>query len=471
METGERRAGLGLERLKPRALVGTAAAAVLVGLSAPASGAFFQIAENSASGIGNAFAGGAAAAEDASTVWYNPAGMARLKSPQFAAGGHYIHPSFEASVKSASTVLGFPIGGGGGDAGETALVPNIYATYPVTRGFAIGAGVNAPFGLATSYDETWAGRYYALRSDIKTVNLNLAAAFKFHDALSLGVGVNRQRLEAELTQAVDFATLCTVGAALGIANVCGASGGFVQPGTPNDGRAKVAAKGDAWGYNAGILSQLGDTRIGLAYRSKMKYKLDGTFDITEGVNVPAALLTNPNFRLVDSAASAEVTLPATASLSVYQNLGSAWAIMADFTRTYWSVLPELRIKFDSGQADQVVTLNLTDVNRYSLGATYKPNASWTLRTGVALDRSPVTSAADRTPRLPDSDRKWVAIGAGWRASKSLDFDLAYTHIKLEDSSVVKTAGGAGTENFSRGNLSADYKGSVQIFSAQARWAF
>lgn len=449
--------------------------ALLAGLAAvslPASAAFFQIAENSASGIGNAFAGGAAVAEDASTVWYNPAGMTRLASPQFVAGGHYIVPSFQASVNSASTVLGFPIGGGGGgDAGATAVVPNLYATYPVSPRFSIGAGVNAPFGLATDYDDTWAGRYYALHSDIKTVNLNLAGAFKVNDALSVGLGVNRQHLEAELTQAVDFATLCTVGAALGIPNTCGAGGGFVQPGTPNDGNAKVTAQGDAWGYNLGVLSQLGGTRVGLAYRSKMKYKLDGTFDITTPANVPPALLTNANFRLVDSGASVDATLPATASISVYQNLGSAWAVMADITRTYWSVLPELRINFDSGQADQVVTLNLQDVNRYSLGVAYKPNESWVLRTGVALDHSPVTSAADRTPRLPDSDRKWLSLGVGWRASVKLNFDLAYTYIKLEDSSVVKTAGGAGTENFSRGNLSADYKASVQIFSAQARWVF
>ena len=454
-----------------KALRRAALAAALAGLSAPASAAFFQIAENSASGIGNAFAGGTAVAEDASTVWYNPAGMTRLASPQFVASGHYIVPSFKASVNSASTVLGFPIGGGGGDAGEAALVPNLYATYPVSQRFTLGAGVNAPFGLATDYDDTWAGRYYALHSDIKTVNFNLAGAFKVHDALSVGLGVNRQHLDAQLTQAVDFATLCTVGAALGIPNSCGAGGGFVQPGTPNDGNAKVTAKGDAWGYNLGLLSQLGDTRVGLAYRSKMKYKLDGTFDVTTPANVPASLLTNPNFRLVDSGASVDATLPATASVSLYQNLGSAWALMADFTRTYWSVLPELRIKFDSGQADQVVTLNLKDVNRYSVGVTYKPNESWVLRTGVALDHSPVTSAADRTPRLPDSDRKWLALGAGWRASASLNFDLAYTYIKLEDSSIVKTAGGAGTENFSRGNLSADYKGSVQIFSVQARWVF
>ena len=441
--------------------------------SAPASAAFFQIAEQSASGIGNAFAGGAAVAEDASTVWYNPAGMTRLAGPQLVVGGSYIRPSFNANVLSASTVAGAPISGGSGDAGLNAFVPNLYATYPVSRRLAIGAAVNAPFGLATGYEDTWAGRYYALRSDIKAVNVNLAAAFKLHDAFSVGLGVNHQNLDAELTQAVDFTTLCNAGALLGIggAGACGGPGGFSHPNNPNDGNAKVTAKGDAWGYNAGILSQLGSTRIGFAYRSQMKFKLDGSFDITAPANVPAALLTDPNFRLVDSGASADVTLPSTVSLSAVLQTKGPWAIMADVTRTNWSSLPELRIKFDSGQKDQVVTLNLKDVYRYSVGATYRPSDSWVFRAGVALDRSPVQSSADRTPRLPDSDRRWLSLGAGLRASESLGFDFAYTYIRLADSSVQKTDGGVTSENAFRGNLSVNYTGSVQIFSAQARWAF
>src|SRR5882672_4370060 len=299
--------------------------ALLAAVSAPASAAFFQIAEQSASGIGNAFAGGAAIAEDASTVWYNPAGMTRFTGAQFVVGGSYIRPSFKADVTSASTALGFPIAGGGGEAGQDAFVPNLYAIYPVSKRFALGAAVNAPFGLVTDYDDTWAGRYHALRSDIKTVNVNLAAAFKFHDAFSVGLGANHQNLDAELTQAVDFATICTVGGAppISVPNNCGASGGFVQPGTPNDGHAKVTAKGDAWGYNAGILSQLGATRIGLAYRSKVKYKLDGEFDIAAPANVPNTLLTNPNVLLVDTGAHTEITLPSTLSLSaVFETRGA-----------------------------------------------------------------------------------------------------------------------------------------------------
>src|SRR5260221_6471540 len=108
----------------------SAPVAVLAALSAPASAAFYQIAEQSASGIGNAFAGGAALAEDASVVWYNPAGMTRLKAPQLLAGGSYLVPSFKANVNNASTGFGAPIGRVDGQARVTLLVSDLHSGLP-----------------------------------------------------------------------------------------------------------------------------------------------------------------------------------------------------------------------------------------------------------------------------------------------------------------------------------------------------
>src|SRR5262245_54051104 len=174
-----------------RLLQRSALAAAIAGISAPASASFFAIAEQSASGLGAAFAGGAAIAEDASTVWYNPAGMTRLTRPEFVFAGHYIDLSFKGNVNSATSVLGSPISGGAGkDPGESAFVPNLYYTQPITKEFSIGVGINAPFGLATEYDSNWAGRYHAIRSEIKAINYNLGGAYKFNDVLSGGVGVS-----------------------------------------------------------------------------------------------------------------------------------------------------------------------------------------------------------------------------------------------------------------------------------------
>jgi long-chain fatty acid transport protein len=448
--------------------------AAIAGIGTPASAAYFQLAENNASGLGNAFAGGAAIAEDASTVWYNPAGMTRLDGQQFVFAGHYINPSLKATVNSATAITGSPISGGGGDAGQSAVVPNIYYTRPITSDFSIGAGINAPFGLVTEYDSTWAGRYHAIRSDIKTVNVNLAGAYKLDSTFSVGAGINYQRLDAELTQAVDFATLCTIGAGGAFSGVCGAGATFNPANNPNDGTAKVTADSNAWGYNLGILAQLANNaRVGLAYRSSVTHKLKGDFDITAPSNVPAPFLAGGG--LVDSGAQAEVTLPATLSLSFYQDLGSEWAFMADVTRTNWSSLPELRIKFDSTagaatQGDSVVTLNLKDVYRYSVGATYKAGGGWVIRGGLALDQSPVVNQADNTPRLPDANRTWYSIGAGLQASPTLSFDVGYAYITVDNPTVRKTAAPT-NENLARGSLSANYTASVQVLSAQARWSF
>lgn len=144
--------------------------------------------------------------------------------------------------------------------------------------------------------------------------------------------------------------------------------------------------------------------------------------------------------------------------------------MADVTRTYWGDLPALKIDFTNTATpdDSVVTLNLKDVNRYSAGASFSPGGAWIYRFGVALDKTPTPSAADRTPRLPDEDRMWFSLGAGYKVSDRMRFDLAYTYIKVDNARVEKTASG---ENTTRGSLTADYEASTQILSAQLNWQF
>lgn len=447
-------------------LAGTAA--LLVFLATPARAAFFQLAENSPAGLGNAFAGGAAIAEDASTVWFNPAGLTRLPGTQLVVGGHFIMPSIEFDKTSAMTVVGTPISGGdGGDAGESAFVPNFYLSHQYSNGISTGIGVNAPFGLATDYQDNWVGRYHADRSEIMTVNINPAIGYKVNETFSVGAGLNWQKIDAELSQAVDFATLCTVGAGGAFSGVCGLGAGFVPGSGTNDGHAKVTADDDAWGYNFGLLWQVQpNSRIGLHYRSKLEYDLEGDLDIKAPATVPALFLQGAG--LVDSDASSEVTLPATLSLSAFTQLNPTWAIMADITRTYWSDLPELRIQFDSAQPDSVVTLDLENVYRYSAGVTYSPGGAWIYRAGVALDQTPTPNASVRTARLPDEDRRWLSLGAGYRASDRLSFDVAYTYIKVEDAHINKTATG---ENTTRGSLVGDFEASTNILSAQARWNF
>ena len=120
-----------------------------------ALGAGFALQEQSGSGLGNAFAGGAAAAEDASTIYTNPAGMSRLPGMQAVVAGSVVCPSIKFSDGGSQPAAFQPLGGNGGDAGTCALVPALCLTVPINRQWSFGLGVNAPFGLKTEYDSDW----------------------------------------------------------------------------------------------------------------------------------------------------------------------------------------------------------------------------------------------------------------------------------------------------------------------------
>ncbi|MDZ7579635.1 MAG: outer membrane protein transport protein [Deltaproteobacteria bacterium] len=145
-----------------------AASLALAGLANLAHGAGFALIEQNASGLGNAYAGQAAAATDASTIFFNPAGMTYLPDRQVVLAGHLIKPQ----AKFSGTVTPDIGGGNGGDAGDLAFVPNAYFAFRLTPDVHLGVGVNAPFGLKTEYDPDWKGRTQTIESEIKTINLN-----------------------------------------------------------------------------------------------------------------------------------------------------------------------------------------------------------------------------------------------------------------------------------------------------------
>ena len=220
------------------------AAALVTASTSHAAG--FALIEQSASGMGNAFAGGAAGAEDASTIFFNPAGMTYLPDNQLVIAVHVIKPSVNFSNNGSHSGVGTTMtGGNGGDAGDLALAPNFYFTKAVSDSVRLGIGVNAPFGLKTEYDSDWAGRYQALKSELKTININPSVAFKVNNMISLGAGVSYQRAEATLTNAVDFGTICA-GTALKAA--CAGTGVTPQKA---DGLASIKGDDWSWGYNLG----------------------------------------------------------------------------------------------------------------------------------------------------------------------------------------------------------------------------
>ncbi len=437
---------------------------VLVCSAGVAYGAGFAIIEQSVSGLGSAFSGVSAVAEDATTVYFNPAGMTRIKGQQVVVGMHFIYPQsdFSGTAQTSAALGSLAITGSGKDGGEAAFVPNLYYVYnPENTPWAFGLGINAPFGLVTEWDRNWVGRYHAVKSDVQTININPAVAYKLNDHFSFAVGFNAQRIDAELSSAVDF------GSILAAKSVPGA-----VP-TQQDGFSVLEADDWAYGFNVGMLLEVDEnTRFGVHYRSQLNYKAKGTAEFSYD-NVPGAfvpLLQGAGF--ANTNASADINLPASLSMSAFHRYSPQFAVMADATLTAWSSFDELRVKFANGLPDSVTTENWDDSWRLSLGGIYSPNEKLDLRFGVAFDQSPIPSAEYRTPRIPGEDRYWVAVGAGYRFSDALSLDFGYAHLFVKDAKIDKRAGVDPTgENFFRGDLVGEFENSVDIASLQLNWNF
>jgi len=427
-------------------------------------GAGFALIEQGASGMGNAFAGGSASALDASTVYFNPAGLTRLEGNQVLVAGHVIIPSVKFHNKGSAHLLegmtGVPLrGGNGGEGGVTKFIPNLFYSNQLSDRLAIGLGVNSPFGLCTDYKYNWVGRYHAIKSDLKSININPSVAYLLTDSLSVGAGVSIQYIEADLSNAIDFGTLDAIGA-LGLPP--GALGLVPQM---SDGYVEM--DGDSWGvgFNIGVLYEISEkTRIGAAYRSRIEHTLDGDADFS---NVPSALHAAPVFK--DGGVEADVTLPDSLSISVFHEINPQWMIMWDFTWTNWQLFDELVVEFDNpNQPDSVTTENWQDSYRYSMGITYKPAKEWSLRAGTAYDRTAVPNKKYRTPRIPCSDRIWAAGGIGYQLSQAFSFDIGYAHLFINDPEIYKYLKG---EDAIRGALRGSFDADIDIISAQMIWRF
>jgi long-chain fatty acid transport protein len=441
---------------------------LVTGVTGSALASGFALIEQSAKLQGNAYAGAAAMAEDASIVFFNPAGMTKIAGTLVTAGLQVVMPQAKFENQGSTYALGGSLAGGnGGDAGKTGFVPALFFVHSLENGLSYGLGINVPFGLSTEYDNGWVGRYHALNSEVSTVNINPSIAYKVNDLFSFGVGVSAQRIDAKVSNAIDFGGLDAAGAFASAGLPAGALGL-----TPQGSDGTATLKGDDWsyGYNLGVTFNLTEaTTIGLAYRSKIEHTIEGDATFT----VPAAIAATlqPAGFFSNSSVAATVELPASASFSIFHQINEQWAVMADYTWTEWSSLPELRFEFGNNMSDGVTTLNWEDSSRYALGVTFTPNNKLTIRTGVAFDETPIPNDAARTPRIPGADRTWVSLGCGYVFTENLSIDAAYSHLFVDDPKIAKDTGAPTSENFFRGGLTGTYEASVDIVSAQVNYHF
>lgn len=445
-------------------------AALAFGLGAgPVRGAAFALQEQSGSGLGNAYAGGAAGAEDASTVWANPAGMARFSTINAVIAGTLVAPSIKFSNSGSLPALNQPLGGNGGNAGSLSGLPAMYLVVPISKSWAVGLGIGAPFGLKSDWDEGWLGRYQGLYSEIKTINVNPAVSWRANDALSVGAGINFQKVDATLTNNVNYSgALLSAAAAAGVPPATQSAIAAATPGL--DATARLEGSDYAWGWNLGVLwSVNSNTRFGAHYRSSLKYDVVANVNFTYPTipPVPPALAptvdllaAGVNEKLASGGVTSSLELPAIASASIFSTMNAKWDLMADVQWTQWSTIPELRFVRTTGAVLSVTPENFKDTWRVSGGANYRYSDQWKFRIGLAWDQSPVQTA-ERTPRLPDADRAWVALGAQYAMGRNWKFDAGYAFV---------TATGAPSENQNAGStaanglISGDFDVYVNLFS-------
>ncbi|AUL19163.1 fatty acid transporter [Bordetella holmesii] len=428
---------------RPKLALNTLAIALASLGAAQSHAAGFQLLEQNASGLGNAYAGSAANPENASIMYYNAAGITYLPGVSISAGMNAIRPSFKFknngdSRNPSALGGGLPTGGNGGDAGSWGYVPNAYVSWQLTEKWYVDLGLGAPFGLMTKYDSGWDGQYHSNKFDIKTININPTVAYKVNDMLSLGAGLNWQHIDAEYKKkaVVPVGSLVTTG------------------------DATLNMDGDAWGWNLGMMLQpTEDTRIGVSYRSKIRHTATGTTDI-DNIRTPLGMAS------ASYDAKAKVTLPDTLIFSVNHQLNEKWQLLGDVSWTGWSSIPQLRIQ-NAGAGTDELPLNFRDSWRVALGATYKLASQWKWKFGVAFDQSPVYKASDRPASLPDADRWWFSTGLQYAVTKDTTIDLGYTYLYVRDSSIDSTSGNALT----KGRLAGDYSSKGNIIGLQVSTRF
>lgn len=420
----------------------------------------FMIVEQSVHEVGRAIAGASAAADNLGTLFFNPAGITRLEGTQGAAALHVIMPSAEFQGTRTSA-LSAPASGLG-ETDELGLAPNLYLVTDLNADLKFGLGINAPFGLVTDYDPGWVGRYHAIKSDLKTINLNPTLGYRASDRLSLGFGISAVYSDVELTNALDSVLVCTGlgGGSPAAFAACSAGLGTTAGSGAADGLARLEGNDWGFGFNLGLLYQVTDaTRVGFAYRSRVEQTLTGTATST---------FTLPGMGSVTSVRfiEADLTLPDSASIGIHHQLDAQWTVLADVAWNNWSEFDELRA---TNSIDGSVVLaqpeEWEDAWRYSLGLEYRPGSAWTFRGGVAFDETPIPSPELRTPRIPGEDRTWVAFGASYAASDNLSIDVAYAHLFVDDARINNTDASFGY------TLTGDYENSVDIVSAQVSYRF
>lgn len=442
--------------------------------AAMASGYHFGTQSVSAQSTANA---SAAEAADASTIFYNAAGMTKLEGTNFSGALNLVAPSVKYSNASATYPTPAAFGNNtvsgvksGTITDDLVAVPHLYATHKLNDQITVGLGIYVPFASSTEYERNSVLRYNLNSTSLKTIDINPTIAFKLSEQHSVAVGVIAQHAEASLRQYANF------GYAL-------AGGNAALPGSTAgngaaDGFADVDGEDWGFGYNLAWMWDVNDaTRLGVNYRSQIEHKLKGTAKWAK----PAAGYTALNAAGFKDSEDATVEIDTPESLSVHgmYKLNTRANLFGDVTWTKHSRFDKARLVYSNSKTGQGNTTYLSpawkDTYKVSLGGSYQYTDALQLRAGVAYDKSPVPDDNHRLATMPDNDRTWLSFGGKYDLNKHSSIDFAYSYIMIKDAkaNVDGTCSFQGVSQCvsSQTKGTADYKSSAQIIGVQYNQRF
>jgi long-chain fatty acid transport protein len=414
-----------------------ASAAVLIPMAAiEANAGAFGLREQSTVGQGDAFAGVAAGGALSSMFW-NPATMTQTPGFGLEGNGTGILANVDQHPLAGSTLL--PLGfGGASDTGSPALLFSGYTTRQINPNLWIGLSINSPFGLSTSFPDSWAGRNYALGSSLMTYNATPSVALRINEWLSVGLGVQLQYGRTDVN--------------LGLTPV---------PPT------HVNLNGTGWGFGmtAGVTVTPGpNTTIGIGWRSAVDQKIDGSLNV--GAPIPFS---------TPGAVNTTLDLPDIVSVGIRHRFDDRWTVMGTAEWTNWSRIGTSVVSQAAGGPALIggsavaLPFQFRDGWFYSVGAEYVVDPKTTLRGGVGYEISPVTDRV-RIPLLPDNNRTWLSFGASYKMLPNFIMDIGYSHIWVKDSN-INISQASGNPWFSGVNYIGNASAGINIYSVGFRYMF
>ncbi|MGM0823741.1 MAG: OmpP1/FadL family transporter [Pseudomonadota bacterium] len=433
-----------------------AAAVATAAFASQAQAGGYQINEQSVSGQGYGHAGRSSNVEDATIVYGNPAGMSFLDRAQISAGGTYLNVNSELSNVEATRTLGAP-GGPQGPAGEIpggnegdmvpgTLIPYAFYAHPVNDKLAFGFGVYAPFGSKTDYEDDFQGRYFGNYTEVTVASAQPTVSYRFNDQWSVGAGITYNQVEGELRRQLP-------------------SEQTFNPDADIDSR--VDGEDEAWGYNLGVIYQpVPETTLGLTYRSKVDYELEGDFSATDPMG---------NVLQADSA-NLDLTTPETVNFSLTQQMSDRLKLMFGASWVRWSQFEEISVTGSQGNEITNEQQNYSNAWAFATGGEYQLTPTLALRAGVTLDFTP-TNDDDRSVRIPSDERRIFSLGAGWTPTDDLTIDVAYSYLTERGTYVnqerrdLLASPATGGQPVGGANYSADYKNEAHGFGAQLTYRF